>query len=171
MGRRRALRDLGKRVLEAHQMPETSHQLYLLLCASSLDPDTAWAFADVIDEASPVPVAPASDAAPHFPQAEILNASVSKPRQLGTAGVEITLQRLDHDSYLQITTALKMSAQPAHPATGPWQDVPDAHLTSSTGQQRCCWGPWPTTVKFPGTSQAQSSQRSRGASAARASPT
>ncbi|MBO4260240.1 LysM peptidoglycan-binding domain-containing protein [Streptomyces griseorubiginosus] len=123
-----ALRDLGERLLEAHQMPETSRQPYLLLCASSLDPDTAWAFADVIDKASPVPVtlvAPASAAAPHLPHAEILNASLSNPQQLDTAGVEITLQRLDHDAYRQITTALKMSAQPAHPATGPWQDVPD----------------------------------------------
>ncbi|MEU1034487.1 hypothetical protein ABZ402_38440 [Streptomyces mirabilis] len=123
-----ALRDLSERLLEAHQMPETSHQPYLLLCASSLDPDTAWEFADVIDKAGTVPVtlvAPASTAAQHFPEAEILNASLSTPQQLDSVGPEITVQRLEHASYLQITTALKVSAQPAHPAEGPWQEVPE----------------------------------------------
>ncbi|WP_314223633.1 LysM peptidoglycan-binding domain-containing protein [Streptomyces zaehneri] len=123
-----ALRDLSERLLEAHQMPETSHQPYVLLCASPLDPDTAWEFADAIDKAGTVPVtliAPASTAAAHFPEAEILNASLSTPQQLDSVGAEITVQRLEHASYLQITTALKVSAQPAHPAEGPWQDVPE----------------------------------------------
>ncbi|MEU9014636.1 hypothetical protein AB0D12_33745 [Streptomyces sp. NPDC048479] len=123
-----ALRDLSERLLEAHQMPETQHQPYLLLCASSLDADTAWEFADVIDKAGTVPVtliAPASTAAAHFPEAEILNASLSTPQHLDAVGAEITVQRLEHASYLQITTALRVSAQPAHPAEGPWQDVPE----------------------------------------------
>nr|WP_323138652.1 hypothetical protein [Streptomyces mirabilis] len=123
-----ALRDLSERLLEAHQMPETQHQPYLLLCASALDPDLAWEFADVIDKAGTVPVtlmAPASTAAAHFPEAEILNASLGEPQQLDYAGTEITVQRLEHVAYLQITTALKVSGQPAHPAEGPWQEVPD----------------------------------------------
>ncbi|MFF3350705.1 hypothetical protein [Streptomyces sp. NPDC002779] len=123
-----ALRDLSERLLEAHQMPETQHQPYLLLCASSLDADTAWQFADVIDKSHTVPVtlvAPASSAAAHFPEAEILNASLSEPQTLGYGGADITVQRLSHAAYEQITTALKVSGQPAHPAEGPWQDVPD----------------------------------------------
>ncbi|MBW8800062.1 MAG: LysM peptidoglycan-binding domain-containing protein [Streptomyces sp.] len=127
-----ALRDLSERLLEAHQMPETSHQPYLLLCAQSLDPDTAWQFADVIDKSRTVPVtliAPASTAAAHFPDAEILNASVSEPQHLDSVGTEITVQRLEHASYLQITTALHVSAQPAHPSEGPWEDVPDEART------------------------------------------
>ncbi|MGW7260819.1 LysM peptidoglycan-binding domain-containing protein [Streptomyces sp. NPDC054834] len=123
-----ALRDLSERLLEAHQMPETEHQPYLLLCASSLDADTAWQFADVIDKAGTVPVtliAPASTAAAHFPEAEILNASLHEPQNLDYAGVDITVQRLEHAAYLQITTALKVSGQASHPAEGPWQDVPD----------------------------------------------
>ncbi|MFD7003010.1 hypothetical protein ACFWA5_43875 [Streptomyces mirabilis] len=122
-----ALRDLSERLLEAHQMPETQHQPYLLLCASALDADLAWEFADVIDKAGTVPVtlvAPASTAAAHFPEAEILNASLSEPQQLDYAGTEITVQRLEHAAYLQITTALKVSGQPPHPAEGPWQNVP-----------------------------------------------
>lgn len=123
-----ALRDLSERLLEAHQMPETSHQPYLLLCAATLDADTAWQFADVIDKAGMVPVtliAPASTAAMHFPNAELLNASLDKPQRLDYASCGITVQRLEHAAYQQITTALKVSGQPAHPAVGAWQEVPD----------------------------------------------
>ncbi|MFC9931682.1 hypothetical protein [Streptomyces sp. NPDC127190] len=123
-----ALRDLSERLLEAHQMPETQHQPYVLLCASSLDKDTAWQFADVIDRAGAVPVtliAPASTAAARFPEAEILNASLSEPQTLDYVGTDITVQRLEHAAYQQITTALKVSGQPPHPAEGPWQDVPE----------------------------------------------
>ncbi|MFF7130506.1 hypothetical protein [Streptomyces sp. NPDC008240] len=122
-----ALQDLSERLLEAHQMPETQHQPYLLLCASSLDADTAWQFADVIDKSGTVPVtliAPANTAAAHFPEAEILNASLSVPQNVDYTGTDITVQRLEHAAYQQITTALKVSAQPPHPAEGPWQDVP-----------------------------------------------
>lgn len=123
-----ALRDLSERLLEAHQMPETQHQPYVLLSASTLDADTAWEFADVIDKSGTVPVtliAPASMAAAHFPEAEILNASLSEPQLLDSVGTSITVQRLEHAAYLQITTALKVSGQPADPAEGPWQEVPD----------------------------------------------
>ncbi|MET7855582.1 hypothetical protein ABZT48_47495 [Streptomyces avermitilis] len=34
------------------------------------------------------------------------------------------MQRLEHAAYLQITTALAVSAQPADPAEGPWKEVP-----------------------------------------------
>ncbi|MEU5281161.1 hypothetical protein AB0G87_32685 [Streptomyces asoensis] len=123
-----ALRDLSERLLEAHQLPDTRHQPYLLLCASALDEDTAWQFADVIARAGAVPVtliAPASTAAASFPDAEILNASLSEPQTLDLTGTDITMQRLEHAAYLQITTALKVSGQPSHPAEGPWESVPD----------------------------------------------
>ncbi|MDV9171244.1 LysM peptidoglycan-binding domain-containing protein [Streptomyces sp. W16] len=133
-----ALRDLSERLLEAHQLPETSHQPYLLLCAAALDADTAWEFAEVIDKATTVPVtliAPASTAAPHFPEAEILNASLSTPQPLDSVGADITVQRLEHAAYQQITDALTLSAQSAHPAEGPWQDVPDEPDNAVTPQQ------------------------------------
>ncbi|MFI9825198.1 hypothetical protein ACIHFC_32830 [Streptomyces sp. NPDC052013] len=122
-----AVRDLNERLLEAHQMPETQHHPYLLLCASALDEDTAWQLADAIGKARTVPVtliAPASTAAACFPKAEILNASVSGPQHFDYAGTDIAVQRLEHAAYQQITTALKVSGQPAHPAEGPWEDVP-----------------------------------------------
>ncbi|WP_369228461.1 hypothetical protein AB5J52_48310 (plasmid) [Streptomyces sp. R39] len=123
-----AVRDLSERLLEAHQLAETRHHPYLLLCASSLDTDTAWQLADIIDKAGAVPVtliAPARTAAAHFPETDTLNASAHEPQHLDYVGIDVTLQRLEHAAYMQITTALAMSGQPAHPAEGPWQDVPD----------------------------------------------
>ncbi|MFE6942225.1 hypothetical protein [Streptomyces chartreusis] len=121
-----ALRDLSERLLETHQIPETRRQPYLLLCAASLDADTAWQLADLIDKSGTVPitlVAPASPAAAHFPEAVILNASVDRPQTLDHTGT-FTVQRLEHTAYRQITTALKVSGQPAHPAEGTWRDLP-----------------------------------------------
>jgi nucleoid-associated protein YgaU len=122
-----ALRDLGERLLEAHQMPETQHHPYLVLCALPLKPDTAWGFADLMDKPGTIPVtliAPANPAAAHFPQAEVLNASLDQPQHVDCAGTQITMQRLEHAAYEQITAALTKSAQAAHPAEGAWQDVP-----------------------------------------------
>ncbi|MCZ4603520.1 LysM peptidoglycan-binding domain-containing protein [Streptomyces sp. Lzd4kr] len=123
-----ALRDLSERLLETHQMPEAQRQPYLLLCAASLDADVAWQFADVISRSGSVPVTlvtPASSAAVCFPEAELLNTSVTEPQHLDHAGIDITVQRLEHAAYMQITTALKVSGQPAHPAEGPWRDLPE----------------------------------------------
>ncbi|MFE0520827.1 hypothetical protein [Streptomyces sp. NPDC058954] len=123
-----ALRDLSERLLETHQIPDTPHQPYLLLCATPLDEDTAWQLADAISRAGTLPVtliAPASTAAAHFPEAEILNASLNQPQTLEHTGTYITLQRLEHAAYQQITTALKVSGQPPHPAEEPWDHLPD----------------------------------------------
>ncbi|WP_046250844.1 LysM peptidoglycan-binding domain-containing protein [Streptomyces sp. MBT28] len=133
-----ALRDLTERLLEAHQLPDTTHQPYLLLCASTLDADIAWELADVIDKTGDIPVtvvAPASTAAPHFPDAELLNASLSTPQPLDSAGHDITIQRLEHAAYLQITTALRVAAQPAHEAEGVWQDVPGEPASAEQREQ------------------------------------
>ncbi|MFJ5779253.1 hypothetical protein [Streptomyces sp. NPDC093094] len=123
-----ALRDLNARVLEAHQVPDAGYQPYVVLCATELEADLAWQFADAIAHAGKVPVtliAPAGTAAARFPEADILNASQSEPQMLGHIGTTITVQRLEHDAYQQITTALKTSQEPAEPAEGPWEDVPD----------------------------------------------
>jgi nucleoid-associated protein YgaU len=133
-----ALRDLTERLLEAHQLPDTAHQPYLLLCASVLDADTAFAFADIIDKAGDVPVtlvAPAGTTAPHFPDAEILNASLSTPQILDSAGRDVTVQRLEHAAYLQITTELHVAAQPAHEAEGAWKEVPDEPTSRDQSEQ------------------------------------
>ncbi|SEC16905.1 LysM domain-containing protein [Streptomyces sp. 3213] len=133
-----ALRDLNERLLEAHQLPDTRHQPYLLLCSAALDTDTAWELAEAIDKAKTVPVtliAPASSTAAHYPDAEILNASLSTPQPLDSVGTDITVQRLEHAAYQQIANALTLSAQSAHPAEGPWHTVPDEPDSATPPQQ------------------------------------
>ncbi|MFF3617246.1 LysM peptidoglycan-binding domain-containing protein [Streptomyces sp. NPDC002580] len=123
-----ALRDLTERLLEVHQMPETAHHPYVVLCASALDDDTAWQFADVLGKNLPIPVsliAPAvGTTAGHFPEADILAVSAPTPQRFDPLGTDILVQRLEHAAYQQIVTALAVSGQPAHPAQGAWQHIP-----------------------------------------------
>ncbi|MEV6198209.1 hypothetical protein AB0M19_38170 [Streptomyces sp. NPDC051920] len=122
-----ALRDLTERLLEVHQMPETARHPYVVLCASVLDDDTAWQFADILGKNLPIPVtlvAPAGTAAGHFPEADILAVSAQTPQRFDPLGTDILVQRLEHAAYQQIITALAVSAQPADQAQGAWQQVP-----------------------------------------------
>ncbi|MFC9916379.1 hypothetical protein [Streptomyces sp. NPDC127197] len=147
-----ALRDLRERLLEAHQMPETSHRPYLLLCASPLAEDTAQELADLINKSATVPVtliAPASTTAAHFPQAETLNATLNEPQPLHHAGTQITVQRLEHAAYQQITTALKGSGQPSHPAQRPGQNVPDEPERNQQPEQSAPADPPSPSVPAP----------------------
>ncbi|MFD7879917.1 hypothetical protein ACFV5G_38565 [Streptomyces sp. NPDC059766] len=117
-----ALRDLGERLLEAHQMPNALHQPYVVLCASPLDTATAAEFADVIARAHTLPVtliAPAGAAAALFPHAVLLDASLAGPQHLHPAATDIRLQRLEHTAYQQIITTLHGAVWhtgPAEPA-------------------------------------------------------
>ncbi|MER5382369.1 hypothetical protein ABT040_19170 [Streptomyces sp. NPDC002688] len=122
-----ALRDLTERLLEVHQMPETADHPYVVLCASALDDDTAWQFADVLGKAPQIPVtliAPTGTTAGHFPEADILAVSAQTPQRFDPLGIDITVQRLEHAAYQQIITALAVSGQPANEAEGAWQHVP-----------------------------------------------
>ncbi|MER7680322.1 LysM peptidoglycan-binding domain-containing protein [Streptomyces sp. NPDC096934] len=122
-----ALRDLTERLLEVHQMPETAHHPYIVLCVSPLNDDTAWQFADLLGKDLPIPatlIAPAATAARHFPEAEILAVSTSSPQRLDSIGVDVIVQRLEDAAYQQIVTALAVSGQPAHEAEGAWRHVP-----------------------------------------------
>ncbi|MFJ3229149.1 hypothetical protein ACIPJS_38170 [Streptomyces sp. NPDC086783] len=122
-----ALRDLSERLLEVHQMPETAHHPYVVLCAAALDDDTAWQFADILGKDLPIQatlIAPAGAMARHFPEADILTVSAPTQQRFDYLGVDITVQRLEHAAYQQIINALAVSAQPAHKAEGAWQHVP-----------------------------------------------
>ncbi|MFE3268932.1 hypothetical protein [Streptomyces sp. NPDC059215] len=122
-----ALRDLTERLLEVHQMPETAHHPYVVLCASPLDDDTAWQFADILAKDLPIPaalIAPAATTARHFPEADTLAVSAPASQRFDSIGIDITVQRLEDAAYQQIITALAVSAQPAHEADGAWRHVP-----------------------------------------------
>ncbi|MCX5009196.1 LysM peptidoglycan-binding domain-containing protein [Streptomyces sp. NBC_00638] len=131
-----ALRDLTERLLEVHQMPETADHPYVVLCASALDDDTAWQFADILGKAPQIPVtliAPTGTTSGHFPEADILAVSAQTPQRFDPLGIDITVQRLEHAAYQQIITALAVSGQPANEAEGAWQHVPGE--PSATGRR------------------------------------
>ncbi|MCX4993338.1 LysM peptidoglycan-binding domain-containing protein [Streptomyces sp. NBC_00568] len=159
-----ALRDLTERLLEVHQIPETANHPYVVLCASALDTDTAWQFADILGTNPQIPVtliAPAGTTAAHFPEADILAVSAQTPQHFDHLGTDITVQRLEHAAYQQIVTALAVSGQPANEAQGAWQHVPGE--PSVTGQA----APSPQQEQPPGDGSAAPAPARNGSGAVR----
>jgi nucleoid-associated protein YgaU len=123
-----AVRDLVDWLVAAVQLPDDADQPYLLVCASSLDADSAWQIAEALDKAGNLPallIAPSNHTARHFGEAQILDASARTAQQLDGTGVSIVLQRIDDGAYQQITTDLQISGQPPISADGAWRNVPE----------------------------------------------
>ncbi|MFG2651259.1 LysM peptidoglycan-binding domain-containing protein [Streptomyces sp. NPDC048436] len=138
-------RDFAESLLEAHQEPTGNRPPYLILCAPQLTADSAWQIAETFDKAADVmqvaliaPTSPSIDLL--FEQSEVIDASSSQPQRIDILGTEITLQRLQRQAVDEITAALAVSGQDAHPAKGPWQHVPcetqTAHATRTTTATR-----------------------------------
>ncbi|WP_406834863.1 LysM peptidoglycan-binding domain-containing protein [Streptomyces sp. AHU1] len=123
-----AVRDLADWLLTAVQIPEEADQHYLLVCASSLDADTAWQLAETLDKAASLPallIAPAQSTGRHFADALVIDATTTSSQPLEGTEIQFVLQRLTDAAYQQIATDLAISGQPANPAEGAWQHVPD----------------------------------------------
>ncbi|MFH8492233.1 hypothetical protein [Streptomyces longisporoflavus] len=139
-----AARDFAERLLEAHQEREEARPPYLILCACELTADSAWQIAETVDKATDVMqvalIAPASSAGLLFEQHEVIDAGSSRPQRIDILGTDITLQRLERESVEEITAALALSGQDAHPAQGAWQHVPcesqTAHAARTTAASR-----------------------------------
>ncbi|MEV2256893.1 LysM peptidoglycan-binding domain-containing protein [Streptomyces sp. NPDC050147] len=129
-----AARDFAERLLEAHQEPTQTRAPYLILCASQLTADSAWQIAETLDKASGVMktalIAPASSANLLFEHTEVIDAANSGPQRIDILGTDITLQRLQRQAIDEITAALAVSGQNAHPADGAWRHVPSESQTS-----------------------------------------
>lgn len=129
-----AARDFAERLLEAHQESEETRAPYLILCASELTADSAWQIAETLDKASGVMkvalIAPVSSADLLFEQSEVIDAASSQPQRIDILGADITLQRLQRQAVDEITAALAVSGQDAHPAEGAWQHVPSETQTA-----------------------------------------
>ncbi|MFE6335260.1 bacterial transcriptional activator domain-containing protein [Streptomyces sp. NPDC057798] len=134
-----ALRALSERLLEIHQQPPGHPMRPLLLLAPTLTPTTAQQIADLLaksDQAAVTLIAPRSSAEAFWPEAELLDATLSGPQRLhctGT-GTDITLQRLPHTDYRQIIHTLHDTPGPeAHaeqaPHTGPDASAEQAQHT------------------------------------------
>ncbi|MEU5930059.1 LysM peptidoglycan-binding domain-containing protein [Streptomyces antimycoticus] len=123
-----AIRDLGERLLEAHQDPELGAQLpWMLICAARINQDEAWQLADALDKARGLKVAavlPASGIGPLFPDAITLDARSDGAQEVEVLGARLRLQSVSGDAYEQLLATLSVTEQPAQPATGVWKKVP-----------------------------------------------
>ncbi|MEV5776592.1 LysM peptidoglycan-binding domain-containing protein [Streptomyces antimycoticus] len=123
-----AIRDLGERLLEAHQDPELGAQLpWMLICAARISEDEAWQLADALDKARGLKVAavlPASGIGPLFPDAITLDARSDRAQDVEVLGARLRLQSVSGDAYEQLLETLAVAEQPARPATGVWEKVP-----------------------------------------------
>ncbi|MFJ2349689.1 LysM peptidoglycan-binding domain-containing protein [Streptomyces antimycoticus] len=123
-----AIRDLGERLLEAHQDPELGAQLpWMLICAARISEDEAWQLADALDKARGLKVAavlPASGIGPLFPDAITIDARSDSGQEVEILGARLRLQSVSGDAYEQLLATLSVTEQPARPATGVWKKVP-----------------------------------------------
>ncbi|MGW0719796.1 bacterial transcriptional activator domain-containing protein [Streptomyces sp. NPDC002778] len=110
-----ALRALSERLLEIHQQPPGHPMRPLLLLAPTLTPTTAQQIAGLLaasDQAAVTLIAPKSSAEAFWPDAELLDATLTRPQRLHCTGTDITLQRLPHTDYRQIIHTLTDQAGP-----------------------------------------------------------
>ncbi|MBO3681727.1 LysM peptidoglycan-binding domain-containing protein [Streptomyces sp. NEAU-YJ-81] len=123
-----AIRDLGERLLEAHQDPELGAQLpWMLICAARINQDEAWQLADALDKARGLKVAavlPADGIGPLFPDAVRLDTRSDGAQEVDVLGSRLRLQSVSADAYEQLLETLSVAEQPARPATGVWEKVP-----------------------------------------------
>ncbi|MFF1714655.1 hypothetical protein [Streptomyces sp. NPDC058268] len=133
-----AARDFAERLLEAHQEQDEARTPYLILCASELTADSAWQLAETFDKASGVLkvalLTPASSAHLLFEQTETIDAASDQPQRIDILGTTVTLQRLQRQAVDEITAALAVSGQDAHPAKGAWRHVPSESQTSQAAR-------------------------------------
>ncbi|MFI9772076.1 hypothetical protein ACIHJG_35225 [Streptomyces sp. NPDC052415] len=124
-----ALRALSERLLEIHQQPPGHPVRPLLICAPTLSPTTAGQIADLLDksdQAAVTLIAPRRSAETLWPDAELLDATLSGPQHLHCTDTDITLQRLPHADYRQIIQTLTDCGGPDARAEQPQHTGPDA---------------------------------------------
>ena len=124
--------DLAGVLAEAHQAEQTGDALplpWLMVCTD--DPgEHAWELADLMSKARGQQVAivlPASaeGVADYFSEAEILDASVREAQPCELADTEVVLQRVTDEAHQQLVDTFLVAAEPAKPAAGAWEFVPD----------------------------------------------
>ncbi|MFF4699927.1 hypothetical protein [Streptomyces chattanoogensis] len=135
---RAAARDLGELLLEHHQADPTDPKPlpWLLICAAEATQEDAWDLADALAAARSLPVAlvlPAACAAACFPHAETLDAGSTAAQACTALSAPVVLQRVTDEDYAQFAEDLRIADEPAHPAQGPWRNVPDADVDSDDG--------------------------------------
>ncbi|MZE80901.1 LysM peptidoglycan-binding domain-containing protein [Streptomyces xinghaiensis] len=131
-----AVRDLGERMLEAHQEQDPGGVLpWMLICATRAEADEAWQLAEALEAARSLPVAvvlPARETASLLRAAEVLRADAREAQHVQVLGARVQLQRVEADVYRQLVATLAVAEEPARPATGDWQHVPSEPARTAT---------------------------------------
>ncbi|MFE4687279.1 LysM peptidoglycan-binding domain-containing protein [Streptomyces sp. NPDC056721] len=131
---RAAQRDLGELLLEHHQNAddnETAPLPWLLICAADAATEDAQHLADALTAASNLPLAlvlPAHGAQHAFPHAQRLTVGSSTPQRLNLLDTDVLVQSMTDSEYQDLVGVLNIAEEPARPAEGPWQQVPDLTL-------------------------------------------
>ncbi|MGW6755762.1 LysM peptidoglycan-binding domain-containing protein [Streptomyces sp. NPDC055006] len=131
---RAAQRDLGELLLEHHQnadQDETAPLPWLLICATEAATEDAQHLADALTAASNLPLAlvlPARSAQHAFPHAERLTVGSPTPQHLNLLDTDVLVQSMTDAEYQDLVGVLNSAEEPAHPAEGPWQQVPAVTL-------------------------------------------
>lgn len=121
-----AAKDLAELLLAAHQHAAAALP-WVVVVADQADQADAWQLADLIARVPHAPVAlvlPAAGLEGLFPAAPRLDCASTDPQASPVQDHPVVLQRVTETSYQQLLTDLRTSEQPATPAQGPWQQVP-----------------------------------------------
>ncbi|MFB7376552.1 LysM peptidoglycan-binding domain-containing protein [Kitasatospora purpeofusca] len=131
-----ATADLARVWIEAHQAENEGGEPplpWMVISSAPATHEELYAFADLAGKVRGQRIAavlPAAGAAEFFPDAQVLDASVTGPQLIESLGVEVALQRVTDEAYLQLTSAIALTTEPARPAKGVWAQLPDPDRVS-----------------------------------------
>ena len=112
--------------IQAEQAGEPGPLPWLMVSTS--DPgEQTWELADLLSKARGQQVAvilPAS-CAEYFPEAEVLDAAELAAQPCELVDGEVILQRVTAEAHRQLVATFETASEPARPAVGPWEFVPD----------------------------------------------
>ncbi|MEV7123731.1 LysM peptidoglycan-binding domain-containing protein [Kitasatospora griseola] len=126
-----ATADLARVWIEAHQAEHEGGEQplpWMVVSSAPASHEELYAFADLVGKVRGQRIAavlPAAGALELFPDAQVLDASVTEPQMIESLGVEVVLQRVTDEAYRQLTSAIALTTESACPAEGVWAQLPD----------------------------------------------
>jgi nucleoid-associated protein YgaU len=133
-----AVTDLAGMLLTAHQDTDAPPP-WLLVVADHASEQDAWQLADLMARVPDAPIAlvlPGQGLHALFPDALQLDCASTDPQPGPIPDAPLVLQRITDPAYQQLLADLRTTEQPAVPAQGAWEHVPDSpdHLAAGPDQ-------------------------------------
>ncbi|WP_331727365.1 LysM peptidoglycan-binding domain-containing protein (plasmid) [Kitasatospora sp. NBC_00374] len=131
-----ATADLARVWIEGHQAEHEGGEQplpWMVISSAKASAEDLYEFADLVGKARGHRVAavlPAAGAIDFFPDAQVLDASLTEPQLLEPLGVEVILQRVTDEAYRQLTSAVALTTEAANAAGGVWAQLPDPDRVS-----------------------------------------